>query len=127
MLPHNVLRRELFWNLPPPIGVFQVPRNQLIDSDECAIFLSTANRAHGKAYVNVRVGETGVYGCDEKWTLIMAIDSNNFKHIRLRKVPGKFSIYALQMILCVYNCRDNCRVLFRLCCAHITAVAYGLP
>ena len=33
-----------FWNCPPPLGVFQVPRRKLIDVDEFGVTLEKCNR-----------------------------------------------------------------------------------
>ena len=45
----------------------------MIDLDECGIFVETADRKHGKAYVGVRVKEPGPYSKTEKWNLLLAI------------------------------------------------------
>ena len=34
-LPHNILRVQRFWSLPPPVGVANVRRRMLVDVDEC--------------------------------------------------------------------------------------------
>lgn len=53
-------------------------RAQLIDIDECGIYLKSANRKRGKAFKSVRVRAPGPYGHDIKWTLILAIDTNGY-------------------------------------------------
>ena len=60
----------------------------LIDIDECGVFLTTANRRYGKGYVGCRVRSAGPYGHNEKWTLIIAITPNGFRHVWFRKVGG---------------------------------------
>jgi len=37
--PHQIVRRQLFWNSPPPIGIRNVPTLELIDCDEAAFGL----------------------------------------------------------------------------------------
>jgi hypothetical protein len=37
--PRNLLRAELFWSSPPPLGVVGVSQAKLIDVDECGISL----------------------------------------------------------------------------------------
>ena len=51
LLPQHVFSRDCFWNLPLPLGIRGVPLDRLKDSDECGIFLQTANRRSGKAYL----------------------------------------------------------------------------
>jgi hypothetical protein len=55
LLPHNVRRRNRFWNLPPPHGIRGVPRNDLIDIDECAIFLTRVNRGSSSSSSSIIV------------------------------------------------------------------------
>ena len=87
-LPINILKRQMFWNMAPPYGIFGVHRNTLIDIDEAGIFLKYANRGRGKALVGVEVRQNGVYGHRDKWTLIVAIDTTGVKHYRFEKEPG---------------------------------------
>ena len=98
LLPHNILRRWLFWNRPPPVGVLGVPTHVLIDIDECGVFLTTANRRYGKGYVGCRVRSAGPYGHSEKWTLIMAIMPNGFRHVWFRKVGGTTAVDFLLFV-----------------------------
>ena len=84
----NMFRRQCFWTLPYPLGVAAILRHLLMDFDECALYLQTANRTIGKAYLGARVREPGLYGHDEKWTLMMCIDPAGFKHVWFRKVAG---------------------------------------
>ena len=85
------------------MGVLGVPTNVLIDIDECGVFLTTSNRKYGKGYVGCRVRSVGPYGHDVKWTLIMAIMSNGFRHVRFRKVGGAtavdFLLFVQQIIV----------------------------
>ena len=87
-LQHNLDRRRLYWGMPPPIGVNGVNRLRFIDSDECAFFVQICNRTLGKAYICQRVRQDGHYGHDLKFTLILAVDCNGFKHVQLRPVAG---------------------------------------
>jgi hypothetical protein len=86
--PYNQWRRYLFRTLPPPVGVLNVERASLLDADECGLFLTTCNRLYGKSYKSVRVRESGPYGHNEKWTLIMIIGPNGWKHATFRQVNG---------------------------------------
>ena len=39
-LPQNVLRAEIFWNSPPPLGVVSIARRHFIDVDEFGMCLN---------------------------------------------------------------------------------------
>ncbi|KAJ1440855.1 hypothetical protein B484DRAFT_466010 [Ochromonadaceae sp. CCMP2298] len=73
--PRNLARRRLFWSHGPPVGIAGVPIAQLIDMDECAFQLSTANRYWGTAYTGVRIRDDGHYPHSQKWTLMLAVDA----------------------------------------------------
>lgn len=101
-LPHNLIRRRLFWTMPPPGGVLGVNRLALIDIDECALYLQIVNRPYGKSYINTRVREEGPYGHDLKFTLILAISCDGFKHVRLRQVSG-----SCVVLLIIYGTQSH--------------------
>ena len=62
-----------FWNCPPPLGVFQVPLQRLIDVDEFGVTLEKCNRT-GRWAVTVHcVRKDGHYHHGIKMTLIFAI------------------------------------------------------
>jgi hypothetical protein len=88
LTPRNIARRQLFWTRPPPLGVFGVPVAQLLDMDETAIFITSANRAYGKSFSAFRVRDASPYGHTEKWTLILAIDAQGFIHHMFNPVGG---------------------------------------
>ena len=101
--PINLARRQNFWHMAYPIGVRGTPRAQLIDIDECGMWLEKKQRAFGKALHNVRVRAPGVYGHGEKWTLIMGIDCADRVWVRLAKASGTttaiFNNFVLNTIL----------------------------
>jgi hypothetical protein len=45
----------------------------MIDFDEAAFYLTTANRSSGKAYINCRVREHGPYGHSERYNMLLAV------------------------------------------------------
>ena len=45
--PANMLKRQLFWTTPLPTGLLGIPRQVLIDIDECGLWLEKGNRKHG--------------------------------------------------------------------------------
>lgn len=73
LLPQNIQKRDDFYNLPYPDGVADVRAKDMIDLDECGIFVNTANRSFGKAFIGRRVNEEGPYSKSEKWNLLLAV------------------------------------------------------
>ena len=63
-----------FWNCPPPLGIFQVPRRKLIDVDEFGVTLEKCNRTRGWAVKVHRVRKDGHYHHGVKITVIFAIE-----------------------------------------------------
>ena len=76
MTPRNLARRWVYWNCDYPEGIRNIPKRDWIDLDEAGIFVETANRSTGKAFIGVRVREEGPYNHSEKWTLTMAISGD---------------------------------------------------
>ena len=63
-----------FWNCPPPLGMFQVPRRRLIDVDEFGVTLEKkCNRTGGWAATVHRVRKDVHYQHGIKMTVIFAI------------------------------------------------------
>ena len=74
LYPINLQNRWGYWNLPYPLGIADIRRSQIIDLDECGMYMeSTANRKHGKAVVGLRVNEVGPYSKSQKWNLLLAV------------------------------------------------------
>ena len=59
-LPINKQKRWMFWNLPYPLGIADIRRQDMIDLDECGIELSTADRSIGKPYTGRHMKQSGV-------------------------------------------------------------------
>ncbi|KAJ1423016.1 hypothetical protein B484DRAFT_398828, partial [Ochromonadaceae sp. CCMP2298] len=78
-------RRRLFWTAPMPLGIFGVPLAELIDMDECALYVETVSRPTGKAYKGVRIRDSGPYKVGEKWTLILAVDAQGLIHAKFMR------------------------------------------
>ena len=76
--PHNIRKRWEYWNYPYPLGIADIGRSQIIDLDECGVFMEThANRQHGKSFIGLRVREEGAYGKSEKWNILLAVCGEN--------------------------------------------------
>lgn len=73
LLPVNIRKRKIYFLMPYPYGIADILREDMIDLDECGIFLETCNRTSGLAYVGVRVRDEGPYSKSEKWTLLLAV------------------------------------------------------
>ena len=71
--PENLERRWQYWNVPFPIGIADIRQCRIIDLDECGLYVASANRNGGKAYVGIRVRDAGPYSNADKWTLLMAV------------------------------------------------------
>ena len=65
--PANILRADLFFTTSFPTGVFGLPRNSLIDTDECALTLQAMNRSYGKSGFNVRVREDHMENYEKRY------------------------------------------------------------
>jgi len=96
--PANVARRNMFWSMPPPIGILNINRYTLLDLDECGLHLTSANRSEGKAKVNVRVACIGNYGHSDKLTIIAAVDASGFKDLYISDQPGTTSALFTEYI-----------------------------
>eukprot|EP00567_Pseudictyota_dubia_P014059 CAMPEP_0197436338 /NCGR_PEP_ID=MMETSP1175-20131217/3810_1 /TAXON_ID=1003142 /ORGANISM="Triceratium dubium, Strain CCMP147" /LENGTH=382 /DNA_ID=CAMNT_0042965605 /DNA_START=300 /DNA_END=1448 /DNA_ORIENTATION=- len=76
-LPRNLQWRWNYWNLPYPYGMVGIRRRDIIDLDECGVFLESANRNFGKAAFCRRVREVGPYGHSQKLNIMMAISGES--------------------------------------------------
>jgi len=74
--PVNRQKRWNYWNLPFPFGIADIKRTDMIDLNECGLFVETAARGFGKCYIGKRVNEEGPYSKSEKWTLLLAISGD---------------------------------------------------
>ena len=76
--PRNVLRRNLFWSRPLPLGIHGVRRCRINDVDEFGIHLNAANRKYGSAPNGLRVRKPGHYDRGTfKCTVIMGIEAGD--------------------------------------------------
>jgi hypothetical protein len=74
-LPANILQKDRFFNLPPPLGVNGLARRGLCDTDECVIFLEKANRSKGLTHPTIRMRKPGHYdGKGRKLTVLLCIE-----------------------------------------------------
>jgi transposase len=73
-LPHNIVRLQRFFTMPPPVGVFGQLRQKYIDFDECGVSLDGTNPTIGHAHTSVRVRKPGFYTKDTKLTVICGVE-----------------------------------------------------
>jgi len=94
-LPINLLKRERFWLIPYPNGIVGIRRVDLLDTDEAAIYLETADRGYGKCFIGKRCEEEGPYGRSEKYTLLFTMGANGLKISLFERMKGvNVAIYA---------------------------------
>ena len=74
--PINLMRREDYWNCPYQFGMADIRRQDIIDIDEAAIFVETADRKYGKCEIGRRVKQAGPYSKSCKLNIIMAISGD---------------------------------------------------
>ena len=86
--PINVMRRRHFWSQPIPIGIRGVQLLHLIDIDEAAFFIQTANRIYGKSLSMCRVRDLGSFRGGDKFTLCMTISPSGRRWFTLQKRSG---------------------------------------
>jgi hypothetical protein len=72
--PQNLLKAELFWTQPPPLGVISIPRRKFIDVDEFGVELNRCNRTRAWAVENFRIRKAGHYARTEKLTVLIGIE-----------------------------------------------------
>lgn len=73
-LPRNLLKRDLFFSQPPPLGVNGLQRRCLTDADECGISIEQTNRRSGVAHTSIRVRKPGHYVKGHKLTVLFMIE-----------------------------------------------------
>ena len=61
LLPRNLARRFVYRHSNYPAGIADILWDNVIDFDEAAIFVETANRKSGKSVIGVHVKEEGTY------------------------------------------------------------------
>ena len=107
-----------FWNCPPPLGKFQVPRQRLIDVDKFGVTLEKSHRTGGWAVTVHRVRKDGHYHHGIKMTVIFAIEPGDpdlpvhvcgsVEHPRrwIRCLCAIGTTNNIFCILCDYVCMD---------------------
>jgi transposase len=74
----NLTRRRLYWTMPWPIGIHEIPRRLLIDADEFGLHLNDANRKYGSAPRGMKVRKPGNYDRGTfKLTVILAVEAGD--------------------------------------------------
>jgi hypothetical protein len=74
LLPQNLLRVELFFERPPPLGIRTLELRKFIDFDETGISLEKCNRKNGSSYMALRVRKSGHYTRGQKVTVIYGFE-----------------------------------------------------
>ena len=77
LLPINIQKRDNFYNLPHPLGIADIRRDDMIDLDECGLFVESSDRKWGKTYIGKRCRQAGPYQKSCKYTLLLAISGDD--------------------------------------------------
>lgn len=72
--PTNRSKVRIFFNCPPPLGIFGMPRYKLIDIDEFCITLEKCNRTGGWMLKCYRIRKDGHYKVGNKLTCLLGIE-----------------------------------------------------
>jgi hypothetical protein len=72
--PINMLKCDLFFSQPPPLGIVTVPRRKFIDVDEFGIALERCNNKYGYSLRLYRIRKPGHYTRNQKLTVLLAIE-----------------------------------------------------
>jgi hypothetical protein len=84
-IPINLTKRVIYWE-DPIDGVYGVPKEDMIDIDECCLNLQSTNREWGKVVREVRCDATGHYKRGEgKISLLHAIGGDDNAPISFHK------------------------------------------
>jgi hypothetical protein len=86
LLPINIQKRWMFWNLPYPYGIANIRRADMIDLDECGVEVQSGDRCWGKARVGKRVNQAGPYTKDTKINLL----GSSLSQTTVRHLQGNF-------------------------------------
>jgi hypothetical protein len=76
-LPVNLQMRELYWTLPPLLGMRGVSIAHIVDIDEAGFFLEHLDQRHSKTVLCLGCSQSGVYGKGEKVYLLLAISGED--------------------------------------------------
>jgi hypothetical protein len=74
----NLLRCQIFWDEPWPVGVNGFPMQHLIDADEFGLHFNAANSKYGLAPRGMRIRKPGNYDRGSfKLTIILALEAGD--------------------------------------------------
>lgn len=77
LLPHIILKRNLFWNANYPVGIADCDPRNMIDIDEAGWSVDTCNRTSGKTVVGERCREVGPYSKTQKVTVLLGVSGDD--------------------------------------------------
>eukprot|EP00957_Ditylum_brightwellii_P010821 820352-Ditylum_brightwellii.AAC.1 len=58
-LPQNIQKRYNYWNLPYLHGIPDVVTDDVINLDQCGVYIETANRKFGKTFIGTLLNQEG--------------------------------------------------------------------
>ena len=72
----NIQKRYNYWNLQYPFGIEDIDTDDVIDIDECGVYVETANRKYGKTCIGKRSNQEGVYRRGRKLNVLLRISGD---------------------------------------------------
>ena len=93
-----------YFELPPPMGVLGVNRDDLIDIDESGVWLCVCRRVRGHAPRGQSAATHSPYNEGKKYTVIMAIDTAGVLAYQLSDLPGTTTETFFQFMRALMPC-----------------------
>lgn len=84
--------RQLYFQLPPPQGIFGVNRDILVDVDETGVWLAVGRRRYGHAPSGQSASTHAPYNVGKKYSVILAIDTGGVVTYLITDSPGTTSV-----------------------------------
>jgi hypothetical protein len=72
--PVNLLKVDLLWTRPPPLGVRTIPRQEFIEVDEFGVEPNGCNARRGWAIKFLHIRKAGHYSWTQKVTVLIGIE-----------------------------------------------------
>ena len=94
LFQRNLVRRQLFYNSPYPLGIVGTPRHLFIDVDEGGFDITRCNSRIGKAHGGDRAYAVGHYTRQANWNLILACDCSDRIWYRFSQDNTDEHVYA---------------------------------
>lgn len=90
LAPLAQMRRYIFWNRPPPLGIVGVDKARIIDVDEFGVTLAKVDGRYAKVFAGDPhpVAPGAFHVKDSKLTVILAVAPNGDRWFQIEQIPG---------------------------------------